>query len=62
MAKAKRSAEKQSTRPTQDPEVVLVQARVPRALYERIKRAADAELISMAAYMRRTLQNHVPGG
>jgi predicted HicB family RNase H-like nuclease len=39
-----------------------VQARVPGSLYARIEKAAKAELISMAAYVRRTLQNHVPGG
>jgi predicted HicB family RNase H-like nuclease len=40
----------------------LVQARVPAALYARITRAAENELISVAAYVRRTLQNTVPGG
>jgi predicted HicB family RNase H-like nuclease len=40
----------------------LVQARVPAELYKRIERNAKQELISVAAYVRRTLQNYVPGG
>lgn len=40
----------------------LVQARVPAELYKRIERCANAEMISVAAYVRRTLKNYVPGG
>lgn len=40
----------------------LVQSRVPNELYERIRRCASHELLPVSAYIRRTLQNHVPGG
>lgn len=40
----------------------LIQTRVPPNLYKRIKACAEAELLTVAAYVRRTLQNHVPGG
>lgn len=40
----------------------FVQARVPVELYNRIERCAEAEMISVAAYVRRALHNVVPGG
>lgn len=44
------------------PPTRLVQARVPAELYKRIERNAREEMISVAAYVRRTLKNYVPGG
>ena len=42
--------------------LVQLQARVSPKLLARIQRCADAEEISVSAYVRRTLKNHVPGG
>jgi len=40
----------------------LIQSQVPLPLYERIHKCADDEMISVSAYVRRILQNQVPGG
>lgn len=52
--KAKSAGKRKPTR--------LLQARVSPALYDRIQKRADAETISISAYVRRTLHNVVPGG
>jgi hypothetical protein len=40
----------------------LIQTHVDDDLFERIVKQADAEQIPAAAYVRRLLYNHVPGG
>jgi len=40
----------------------LAQAHVTPELYQRIQKNAFAETISISSYIRRILQNHVPGG
>ena len=40
----------------------LVQSHVSISLYDRIRKHAQAEEISVSAYVRRTLNNYVPGG
>ncbi|KKK73829.1 hypothetical protein LCGC14_2889890 [marine sediment metagenome] len=49
-------------KPDDDDNLIQLQARITRELMTRIKQHADAEEISVSAYVRRTLKNHVPGG
>lgn len=44
------------------PKARLIQTAIPIALYERVERCANTEMISIAAYVRRMISTYTPGG
>jgi hypothetical protein len=67
MAKATAKSKKRSTAPPAveappPPRWFFIQTRVPPGLFDRVKKHAAAEMISVSDYVRRLVATHTPGG